>query len=493
MALEWDSNAALADNDYHPHKQHLPESGKKPVLRTGHIEMNILYPSDTFPPGNVGGAAWSAYTLAYALQQCGHTILTVVPIKAQVHQQQAKEMSPAQAGSVPTRLFPYPSSPIPFVKNYYHHERLWVSLGQALIRAGQEMQHASGTQNLIIHAQHVQTAGAACYAGRVLRIPVIITVRDHWPWCYFGTGLHGNRIPYQQRANTVAAWAGLATDLIARLGVRNGLLALSAIPYMHAHVRRRAQMLQQADGVIAVSTYMAQRLHHIVPPERVRVIPNIVGHIEVGQASSLSDDESFLLFVGKLEQNKGAGLLVPIFHHVKRLMNAPPHMREHSHGCVALPMLKIVGNGALQSSLARDIAQLDIPAEFLSWVAHDEVVQLMAHCRLLLFPSNWGEPLSRVLLEGSAMGAPIIAMPTGGTCDIITHNVNGILAATPERFAEAIIALLNDADERMRLGNNARQGAQDRFSSEAVVPQVEEWYSDRAATWHARHAQSPID
>lgn len=450
--------------------------------------MNILYPSDTFPPGKVGGAAWSAYTLACALQQRGHSVVAVVPVKAgggHVLPNVRGTLHCDEALGVPTRLFPYPSCPIPFVKNYYHHERLWVSLGRALIRIGREMQHASGTQDLVIHAQHVQTAGAARYAGRVLRVPVIITVRDHWPWCYFGTGLHGNRIPYQQRAHAVAAWSGFATDLITRLGVRNGILALPAIPYMYAHVRRRAQILQQADGVIAVSSYMAQRLHHIVPPERVRVIPNIVGHIEVGQASSLSDAAPFLLFVGKLEQNKGAGLLVPIFRHVKRLLDTQPH--------TPLPTLKIVGNGALQATLARELAQLGIPVEFVSWVAHDEVVQLMSRCRLLLFPSSWGEPLSRVLLEGSAVGAPIIAMPTGGTRDSITHNVNGILAATPERFAEAIIALLNDAHERMRLGNNARHVAQDRFSIEAVVPQVEEWYSDRVATWHARHAQFPRD
>ncbi|NJK82051.1 MAG: glycosyltransferase family 4 protein, partial [Chloroflexaceae bacterium] len=42
--------------------------------------MHILLPSDVFPPGSVGGAAWSAYTLAHALQADYHTVTAVVPV-----------------------------------------------------------------------------------------------------------------------------------------------------------------------------------------------------------------------------------------------------------------------------------------------------------------------------------------------------------------------------------------------------------------------------
>jgi len=84
---------------------------------------------------------------------------------------------------------------------------------------------------------------------------VVVTVRDHWPWDYFSTGLHGDCIPYAEQTR-----ASLATDLVARLGPARGALALAAIPYMLAHVRRRQQALRQAGAVIAVSDYIAHRL-----------------------------------------------------------------------------------------------------------------------------------------------------------------------------------------------------------------------------------------
>ena len=49
--------------------------------------------------------------------------------------------------------------------------------------------------SVVIHAQHIQVAPPAVMAGGRLGVPVVVTVRDHWPWDYFATGLHGDRLP----------------------------------------------------------------------------------------------------------------------------------------------------------------------------------------------------------------------------------------------------------------------------------------------------------
>ena len=90
----------------------------------------------------------------------------------------------------------------------------------------------------------------------------------------------------------------------------------------------------------------------------------------------------------------------------------------------------------------------------------------MAHCELLLFPSAWGEPLSRVLLEGMACGAPILAMPTGGTPSAIADGVNGALEPTPAGFARRMAALLARPEQRAALGAAARRTAQQRYAKE---------------------------
>jgi glycosyltransferase involved in cell wall biosynthesis len=136
----------------------------------------------------------------------------------------------------------------------------------------------------------------------------------------------------------------------------------------------------------------------------------------------------------------------------------------------------IVGTGSLRADLERELAALGIRARFLDWIDHDETLRLMAHCELLLFPSAWGEPLSRVMLEAMACGAPILAIPTGGTPGTIVDGVSGALEPTPARFARRLARLLAEPAERAALGAGARQTVRDRYARETVVEQVETLY-----------------
>lgn len=417
--------------------------------------MRILLPSDVFPPDGKGGAAWSSHALARALSERGHLVTAVVPKRG------ARGLTPYDALGVPALRVGYNAPPVPIVQNYFRHERLWGPLAAAMVaEAGR------GPRVELIHAQHVQTAPAAVLAGRELGVPVVATVRDHWPWHYFATGLHADRLPYGR-----PGWPGLATDLPARLGPLKGTAAIAALPYMLGHLRRRAAFLARADAVIACSHYIACRLRGIVPAERVHVLPHMVdiaaNDAIAAAAPATSWEGAMLLFAGKLEPNKGAGLLPAIFRALAALRrpDLPPFT------------LVVAGDGALGGELAAALGALGVQTRFLAWAGHDETLRLMARCDLLLFPSAWGEPLSRVLLEAATLGAPILAMPTGGTPDIIVDGATGALAATPEGFAARLAALLADPVERRRLGDGARSVARTRFAVEALIPRYEALYA----------------
>lgn len=439
--------------------------------------MHILLPSDSFPPGNVGGSAWSAHTLARALLARGHSVTAVVPRRAggcglfaltprgQVGQGQTTETEDAEG--VPVVHYSYQAPSLPFLQNYVSHERLWGRLAAHIVQLVQEVQ-GRGEREIIIHAQHVRTIPAAVLAARQTGLPVVSTVRDHWPWDYFATGLHGNRIPYPYPVVGRRAWAALTTDLPARLGALPGVLALPAIPYLLAHMRRRAALLARSDAVVAVSSYIAQRLRDIVSPEKLYTIPNMVNIAAVEQARALLPQHNlpprYLLYVGKLERNKGALLLGDIARHLRTMTTDP------------LPELVVVGSGSCQAHLERQFAAASFPARFLSWVGHDDVLRLMQRCTLLLFPSTWGEPLSRVLLEGSAAGAPILAMPTGGTGDILTDGLNGAIERTCEGFARRLRWLLAHPDECRQMGERASHIARQRFATTAIISRYEQLY-----------------
>lgn len=467
--------------------------------------MRVVLPTDVFPPGSVGGAAWSTHALARALMQCGHRVTAVVPVRGK------SGLAAGDALGVPIMRCGYPAPAVPFLQNYLRHERLWSplarliqavaagtdldNLDQTVVRGnGSVRQPASRQLPAIVHAQHVQVTPAAVMAARKLQIPVVVTVRDHWPWHYFATGLHGDQIPYPYPLSGLPALAAYTTELVARLGALPGSLSLIALPYLLGHTRRRAAWLARADAIVAVSHYIAERLQTIVPAHRVHVVPNLVNTQAVttiaAQPLHTPLAAPFVLFVGKLERNKGAGLLEAIFRALAVQTNATDvpvltttNVLPSGLHTTNLATCVIAGNGALESELRQALAQLGITAYFLSWADHDEVLRLMARCSALLFPSVWGEPLSRVLLEAGALGAPIVAMPTGGTTDIITDNVNGLLAPTPELFARQLQRLLADPALRRRLGDQARLTVQQRFSASVVVPQLERLYS---TLWHQR-------
>ncbi len=415
--------------------------------------MNILLPTDVFPP-RCGGAGWSAHALALALIARGHQVTAIVPCEGQ------GAVSTSETLGVPTLSFGYRAPRIPVVRNYARNEWLWSRLASIIVEAG--ISGAFPPRPTIIHAQHVQVAPAAIMAGRRLRVPVVITVRDHWPWDYFATGLHGNLVPYPRQT-----WASLATDLPARLGPLPGAAALLAIPYMLRHLARRRAALRQAAAVIAGSRYMAGRLADLVEPQRLHIIPNIVDLAAIDALIAtppavIPPDERFVLYVGKLERNKGAHLLSDI------VRQAGAALRNHT--------LVVAGNGPLREALEHAARAAQVQVRFLDWIDHDEVLRLMARCDLLLFPSAWGEPLSRVLLEACACGAPILAMPTGGTPDIIIDGESGALAASMSGFARRLAELLERPAERAALGSGARRLAARRFAPEIVAGQVERLY-----------------
>ena len=144
-------------------------------------------------------------------------------------------------------------------------------------------------------------------------MPVVCTVRDYWPVCYWGTLIHDPASP----TLCPACSASMMTRCVRPRAGAAWPLALPFIPYMRANLARKQQALagrgRGGRGQFGHRARPAERSSRLAPA-RIEMIPNpvdVAGIRRAAQAAAPPVEGPYALFVGKLEQNKGVGFLLP--------------------------------------------------------------------------------------------------------------------------------------------------------------------------------------
>lgn len=185
----------------------------------------------------------------------------------------------------------------------------------------------------------------------------------------------------------------------------------------------------------------------------VRELPNMVA---IPSGTSKAQRSACLLFLGRLEEEKGLSVLISAFAEV---VQSFPNAR-----------LLIGGEGDLPR-YSEQVASLGLAGavEFLGWVDGSKKAQLLEQAALFVLPSRY-EGLPMGVLEAMSYAVPCVATDVGGLPEIIDSGVNGLLVKVGdvEGLSTAIARLLGDADFRQRLGLEARQTAIDKYSTQAV-------------------------
>jgi len=383
--------------------------------------VRIVLASEVFPP-RAGGAGWSTRALGLALREAGHAVevLTTSP-------------GPQHESGLPVRRLTVPG-------------RKRLAVPRAFARS------LAAMSGVLIHAQHSLSA-LGCLAGHDTS-RVAVTVRDHWPVCFWSTRIS---------RGALCPDCGLRpmTRCVTGRVPAPAPLAWGAIPYMREDLRQKRAALGRAGAILAVSEAVAAELRVAGLP-RVETLPNIVDPVETRALAepeaSFPLPERFLLFVGKLEENKGARLLVPAV----------------AAAGAGLPLV-VLGEGTLTHQIKFDAASHGIPLLQRGWAHRSDVLAAMARASALVFPSLWPEPLSRVLLEALPLGTPIAAIDTGGTREILRDDESGLLVPDVAALSAALARLVESAPLRERLAEGARERAK-AFCPAALVPRYEAVY-----------------
>lgn len=112
-----------------------------------------------------------------------------------------------------------------------------------------------------------------------------------------------------------------------------------------------------------------------------------------------------------------------------------------------------------------------IDGSYIRWIGHsDNILSELKSADIVVLPS-YREGLPKSLIEACAVGRPIITTDTQGCRECVKNNYNGFLVPVKDidNLAEKMIYLINNKQERERMGINSRKLAESEFSIEKVV------------------------
>lgn len=220
---------------------------------------------------------------------------------------------------------------------------------------------------------------------------------------------------------------------------------VSTLHVNHPNMRRfsckawlYALAVRRADRVFFVSrdTMDAYALRSRIEVKSV-LMPNHVNATFVRRlAAGPTDSVADIVILGRLDAQKDPLRALEI---LRRARERVPHLTA-----------AFLGDGEMTEEV-RERAHalgLDGAVHFCGFCANP--YPTLAAAKLLLMPSRF-EGLPIAALEALTLGVPVVATPTGGLLDVIRNGENGILSASDEGLAEAMVTLLTDDSMRARM------------------------------------------
>jgi len=244
---------------------------------------------------------------------------------------------------------------------------------------------------------------------------------------------------------------------------------------------------QTADIIVTVSNAMKDELIGLgFPAEKIRVVYNGVDPDkynrsqvsedkvqEIRQRYELKDEDSMVLFLGRLVWVKG----------VDKLIAAMPHVLQK----VPNAKLVIVGLGDMQdyvTRLAQNLKLQDHVKFRFEFIPEEERIAHYAACDVAVFPSAY-EPFGIVALEAMSMEKPVVVGASGvsGMREIVVSTGQEqcgfhVNPNDPTDIAWGIINGLQDPQRKQQLGQNGRKRVLKEFTWDEIAKKTIQVYNE---------------
>jgi len=209
----------------------------------------------------------------------------------------------------------------------------------------------------------------------------------------------------------------------------------------------------------------------VLPKGKIITIPNGVSlnnctyadKKNTGKEFGFTDNHLIIGITARLEWRKDHKTLLQAFANVvKKIPNA---------------RLLIIGDGCLKDELNMYAKGLGIETAVIFTGARGDVKNILSILDVFVL-SSVHEGLPVALLEAMAAGKPVVCTSVGEIPKVIVHGKTGLLLSPsdPKALASALIFILQNDTERIRLGRNAKESVRQSFSMESMLGRYETLY-----------------
>jgi len=288
--------------------------------------------------------------------------------------------------------------------------------------------------------------------------------------------LHAHHLYLEAMA---AAWVGMRTGLptIAKV-------ACGGIDGDFARLRRTGlsgalPLLRRLRRVVAISKETeAELAANGFARDRIVRIPNGVDTVRFARPSDAADDrersrfgQEVVLFLGRLDAQKGLDVALEAWAQVA---SRRPEAQ-----------LILAGDGPARGALEGQAGALGLARSVRFLGRREDPELLLRASQVFILPSR-SEGMSNALLEAMAAGLACVATRVGGNDELVQDGMTGLLVppGDPEALAESLLALLQDATLRARLGAAARVATAEQYGMDHIVSRYADLYGMLAAGAH---------
>ena len=223
----------------------------------------------------------------------------------------------------------------------------------------------------------------------------------------------------------------------------------SAIKMTAKWLHDTMKVTTKIDAFVVPSSFTLGKLHEYgIPMRKLNLIPTF---FNLKEKEPMVEYRPFVLFVGRIEKQKGLMTLVKTFENT-----------EYN--------LKIIGfsNDGYEKELKGYLKDKQHNIEFLGRKPFEEIVPYLKTCLCSVVPSEWYDNFPNVILESFAYKKAVIATSFGSLPELVKDHETGLTFKYADimDFKRTVEYMFNHPDQAQLMGENAYKVLLDNYSPE---------------------------